>query len=55
MDSLLTHEAAKALEGTRDAHVWVDLDEDTLGCMNVNLQQAGFVKRRVKESQQALF
>ena len=38
-----THEPAKPLERARNAHVWVDLDKDTLGGVDVDLEKAGFV------------
>ena len=37
MNCRLTHEAAKSLESTWDANVWVYLDEHTLGSVDVHL------------------
>jgi hypothetical protein len=46
--------AAKPLEGTRDANVRVDFNEDAFGCVDVHLQEAGFVERRVQKSKKTL-
>jgi hypothetical protein len=51
----LDHQAAEALERARDADVRVDLDEDALRGVDVHLQQAGLVQRRVEEGEEALF
>jgi hypothetical protein len=51
----LDHQAAEALEGARDADVGVDLDEDALRGVDVHLEQAGLVQRRVEEGEEALF
>lgn len=50
----LDHQASKALEGSRYAHSWADLDENALGSVNVDLEFAGFVDGRVEESEEAL-
>lgn len=49
-----THQAREALERARDADARVDLDEDALGRLDVDLQQAGLVQRRVEEREKAL-
>lgn len=51
----LDHQASKALEGSRYAHSWADLDENALGSVNVDLEFAGFVDGRVEESEEALY
>ena len=43
----LDHETGETLEGTWDADLWVDFDEDALGSVNVDLKLASFVDRRV--------
>lgn len=45
----ITHEAREPLERARDPDMRVNLDEDTLGCMNIHLQQASLVKRRIEQ------
>ena len=49
-----THQAAEPLEGSRNPHMRVDLDENTLCGVDVDLQQARLVERRVEQRQQAL-
>jgi hypothetical protein len=49
-----THETREPLEGSRDSDVRVDLDEDALGGVDVDLESASFVERRVEERQEAL-
>ena len=49
-----THQAAEPLEGPRNPHMRVDLNEDTLCGVDVDLQQARLVERRVEQRQQAL-
>ena len=51
---LRTHEAAEPLECTRYSDVRVHLDEHALGGVDIHLQQARLVERRVEEGQEAL-
>jgi hypothetical protein len=50
----LDHQSGEALEGSRDADGRRDLDEDTLGGVDVDLELAGLVDRRVEEGEEAL-
>lgn len=50
----LNHQTGKALECTRDANRRRDLDQDTLGGMNVDLKLAGLVDGGVEQGQEAL-
>ena len=50
----LTHEPTKTFEGTRDSYVGVHLDQRALYSMNINLQPARLVQRRVEQGQEAL-
>ena len=50
----LHHEASESLERARDTDSRIYLDQHTFGCMDEDLQLAGFVHRRVKERQKAL-
>jgi hypothetical protein len=50
----LDHQAGKALEGAGNANRRIDLDQDTLGCVNVYLQLAGLVDWRVEECEKTL-
>ena len=51
----LHHQTGEALEGTRDAHGGVDLDEDAPRCLDVDLQLARLVDGRVEQRKQALY
>ena len=42
-----THQAAEPLESSRDPHMGVDLDKNAPRGVDVNLQQARLVERRV--------
>lgn len=50
----LHHQTGETLEGTRDAHARADFDEDTLGCVDVDLEPSSLVDRRVEKGKQAL-
>jgi hypothetical protein len=50
----LNHQTGEALEGTRDADGRADFDQDTLCCVNVDLEFAGLVERRVEEGEKTL-
>lgn len=47
----LNHETGKPLKGSRNAHRRADLDQDVLLRVDINLQFAGLVDRRVKEGE----
>lgn len=49
-----THETCKPLKSSRDSDLRVDFDEDVLLRVNEDLQQAGFVERRIQECEEAL-
>lgn len=49
-----THQATEPFECAWYSHMGVDLDEDAFCGVNVYLEQAGLVERRVEECQQAL-
>lgn len=49
-----THKASEPLEGSRDAHAGVDLDEDALCGVNIHLELASLVQRRVEKGEEAL-
>jgi len=51
----LDHETCESFEGSRDAHGWVDFDQDAFSGMNEDLKFAGFVDWRVKEGEEALW
>jgi len=46
----LDHETSESLKGTRNSDSWADLDEDTFRCVDINLQFACLIDRRIKES-----
>jgi hypothetical protein len=50
----LDHQTGEALEGTGDADGGADFDQDTLCCVNVDLEFAGLVERRVEEGEETL-
>lgn len=50
----LDHESGETFEGSRNAHVRVDFDENTTGGVDVDLEETGFVERRVEEGEEAL-
>jgi hypothetical protein len=50
----LNHETGESLEGTRNADSRVYLDENAFSGVNIYLEFAGFVDRRVEESEEAL-
>ena len=52
---MLTHETGEPLERPGDSNVVVNLDEDTLGGVDVHLQSASLVERRVEQREQTLF
>lgn len=50
----LDHETCEALECTWNTNGRADFDQDTFGGVNVDLQLASFVDRRVEEGKQTL-
>lgn len=50
----LDHETSEALEGTGDTDGRRDLDQDTLGGLDVNLQPSGLVDGRIEKREEAL-
>lgn len=50
----LHHQPAESLERSRNSNVGVNLDENTTGCVDVDLEQPSFVKGRVEKSEKAL-
>jgi hypothetical protein len=45
----LNHETCETLECTRNAHGWIYFDKDTFGRLDVDLELAGLVERRIQE------
>lgn len=52
--SALTHETRETLKGTGYPDAGVDLDEDALGGVDVDLEEAGLVEGRVEEGEETL-
>ena len=50
----LHHQTSKSLESSGNADRWADLDEDTLGGGNVDLQLSGLVDGGIKEGKKTL-
>lgn len=50
----MDHEAGESLECSWDADGWADLNKDTLGSVDVDLELAGLVDRRVEEGKETL-
>jgi hypothetical protein len=50
-----THQTRESLERSWDSDSRVDFDENAFCCLDVNLQSASFVQRRVEERQEALW
>lgn len=50
----LHHQPSESLECPRDTNLWIDLDQYTLRCMDVDLQQSSLVKRGVQQRQETL-
>ena len=50
----LDHKTGESLEGTWNTDGWADLDENTFGGMDVDLQLSGLVDRRVEQGKEAL-
>ncbi len=50
----LDHQPSESLEGTWDADRWADFDENPTGGMDVDLEHARLVDRRVEEGEKAL-
>lgn len=50
----LNHQTSETLKGTGNADGGADFDQDTLGCVNVDLEFAGLVERRVEKSKETL-
>ena len=50
----LDHKTCKSLESPGDSDRWVDLNEDPLGCVDIDLESSGFVDWRIKQGQETL-
>jgi hypothetical protein len=50
----LNHETSESFEGTWDANSRTDFDKDSFGGVDVDLQFAGFIDRRVEEGEETL-
>ena len=50
----LDHETSEAFERARDANGGADFNEDSLGRVDVNLELACFIDRRIEKGQEAL-
>lgn len=50
----LDHETSEALEGTWDSDGRANFDKDAFGSVDVDLQLAGLVDRRVEEGKETL-
>jgi hypothetical protein len=50
----LNHQTGEPFEGTRNADRWVHLDQDAFRSVDVDLQLASFIDRRVEKSEKAL-
>lgn len=50
----LDHQTGEALKGSGDTDRGRDLNEDTLGSMDVNLELASFVDGRVQQGEETL-
>jgi hypothetical protein len=37
-ENIHTHQTTEPLERPRDSHVWIDLDKDSLGSVNIDLE-----------------
>ena len=46
----LNHETSEPFEGTRNSNSRADFNEDSFGCVDVNLKLSCFVDRRVEQS-----
>ena len=51
----LHHQTSKALEGSRNAHCGADPDEHVACSLDVDLELARLVDRRIEEGEQALY
>lgn len=51
----LHHQTSKALEGSRDAHCGADPDEDVTCSLDVDLELARLIDRRIEKSEQTLY
>ena len=50
----LDHETCKSFESPGYSDRWVDLNEDPLGCVDVDLESSSFVDWRIKQGQETL-
>lgn len=50
----MDHETGESLECSWDADGWADLNKDTLGSVDVDLELAGLVDRRIEEGKETL-
>lgn len=50
----LDHETCKSLESPGDPDRWIDLNEDPLGCVNVNLESSSFIDGGIEQGQETL-
>lgn len=53
-NSKLTHEAAKSLESAGYANMRIDFDQNAFGGVDIDLEKAGLIERRVKKSEETL-
>ena len=51
----LDHQASKPLECARDSHGWADLYKHILCGLDVDLELARFIDRRVQQGEKALY
>lgn len=50
----LNHQTGEPFEGTRNADRWVNFDQDAFRSVDVDLQLASFIDRRVEKSEKTL-
>jgi hypothetical protein len=50
----LNHQTGEPFEGTRNADGWVNFDEDAFRSVDVDLELASLIDRRVEKSEEAL-
>lgn len=51
----LHHQSSKSLKGTGYSHSWADLDEDSLGGVNVYLEFSSLVDWRIEKGKKTLY
>lgn len=50
----MDHETSETLECSRNADSWVDFNEDSFGCVDVDLELTSLVDGRVEEGEKTL-